>query len=649
MPSLRLKRSPSISINTNNDPADSVPIVAVAGPSEPPSATSDAPMNMQSLTGGSTKRPTGRPRSRTIATVFSSSPIGDRRNGYMRRITSTQDMHIGPHSPRTYQHLSDAGPNADLAPGSPSSRSSQNTYFLASPSASHQQGMFSSPSSIPENPMDQAPASAPSDMSPLAIARKRSRQNSSSSFNSPVDFRLPQGERGVTDEMIRRTSLERASMDLPPKLRTELRASFDKGPRSSLPGGSAERGLEDQMEEEEEEHHHDEVVEHLDVIDPGVSTISHLANAANSILIPPIFSSTRKPVVTLPQISLLASDSQAQLLPEHDGVDRAEKGLVIGVVPGTPSRREPLDELDLHVEHVLRKRDKAKRALKGLWAFLKTPMGIFFGIYGFLCAFWGAAIVLFLLKWINLHNDYDQKLWIEITCQIETGLFTITGVGLIPWRSIDTYRITRITHYMMKSRNIRKERGLKALNDDNDLPDPENGIAPDDVVLSEDDQKALIFQQEKFMKSQTWYRPHETETHRAFPITTALWICLLIDGNSIFQCMLCGTMWGLNMWDRPAWSTGTLVPASFLCGIAAAILIWRGGQNTKKIQEVEDKFRDALGVPEEDEPVKRSTSLKRIFSQRSNQSGVSGKMDKQEAKEEAAQGILEPGPSARTT
>jgi len=28
----------------------------------------------------------------------------------------------------------------------------------------------------------------------------------------------------------------------------------------------------------------------------------------------------------------------------------------------------------------------------------------------------------------------------EISSQVENGLFTVTGVGLIPWRAMDTYR-----------------------------------------------------------------------------------------------------------------------------------------------------------------------------------------------------------------
>lgn len=48
--------------------------------------------------------------------------------------------------------------------------------------------------------------------------------------------------------------------------------------------------------------------------------------------------------------------------------------------------------------------------------------------------------------------------------------------------------------------------------------------------------------------------------------------------------------------QRPAWSTGTLIPASFLCGILAAIFIWRGGQKTKRTKEVERRLRIALAM-----------------------------------------------------
>ena len=55
-------------------------------------------------------------------------------------------------------------------------------------------------------------------------------------------------------------------------------------------------------------------------------------------------------------------------------------------------------------------------------------------------------------------------------------------------------------------------------------------------------------------------------------------------------------MWSLNRFERPAWSTGILIPASFLCGIASAVFIWRGGQKTKRTKEVEERLRLALKI-----------------------------------------------------
>ena len=40
--------------------------------------------------------------------------------------------------------------------------------------------------------------------------------------------------------------------------------------------------------------------------------------------------------------------------------------------------------------------------------------------------FWGAAIVLFLTKMINLHNPVTQGFWVEISSQIENGMVPLT-------------------------------------------------------------------------------------------------------------------------------------------------------------------------------------------------------------------------------
>ncbi|KAJ6598954.1 hypothetical protein DFH09DRAFT_19508 [Mycena vulgaris] len=320
--------------------------------------------------------------------------------------------------------------------------------------------------------------------------------------------------------------------------------------------------------------HHDDIVEHLDVIDPQVGTVSTLTNAANAILFPPMSWYSRKPVVTL------ASPSKVDVS-DPEQPDR----------PG----REYEDSLDRHVEDVLNKPAKFKRTMKGVWAFLKTPLGVLAGIYGFCVVFWGAAIVIFLLKIINLHNSNTQGFWIEVSSQVVNGLFTVTGVGLIPSRVLDTYRIYWIWHYKRRTRMLRSKAGLPELFDLDDLPDP--AYDPNYVhVLTDKEQKDLHRQQVKFQKHQSWYRAHGTETHRAFPINTALLICCLNDGNSIFQVILCGTMWGLDRFQRPAWSTGCLIPASFLCGILSAVFIAIGGNHTKRIEKVKERLRAALAM-----------------------------------------------------
>lgn len=104
----------------------------------------------------------------------------------------------------------------------------------------------------------------------------------------------------------------------------------------------------------------------MDVIDPQVAVVSHLSNAANSIIIPrlPIYS--RRPVVTLPTLTPSATMDS---LPTEESpmVDAdAEKRRLFR------RHKRNRHELDAHVEHVLKRRAKFRRMMKGLWAFLKT-------------------------------------------------------------------------------------------------------------------------------------------------------------------------------------------------------------------------------------------------------------------------------------
>ena len=106
---------------------------------------------------------------------------------------------------------------------------------------------------------------------------------------------------------------------------------------------------------------------------------------------------------------------------------------------------------------------------------------------------------------------------INITCVLSLADYIVTG-------------IIRIWHYKNLTRKLRVKAGLPLLYDEDDLPDPM--YDPNYVhVLSERQErqlhksKAKFFalltilmkrdpDQKQFMKSQTWYRPHGTPTHR---------------------------------------------------------------------------------------------------------------------------------------
>ncbi|KIJ70056.1 hypothetical protein HYDPIDRAFT_121420 [Hydnomerulius pinastri MD-312] len=326
--------------------------------------------------------------------------------------------------------------------------------------------------------------------------------------------------------------------------------------------------------------HHEDVVEHLDVIDPRIRTIASLANAVNSILVPPLYFCSRKPV-----INLVPPKAPGGTVSPHDCESLGSN--VQGVRDG----------LDQHVEDVLNRKAVWKRTIQGIWAFLKTPIGFISGVYAFLVAFWGAAIFLFLVKWIDLHNEDKQGFWVEVCSQVECGLFSVTGIGMIPSRTVDTIRVFKIWRYHRRVRQLQGSVVLPTSSNLGPCGDPK-----DAGFLSEAELQDLRHQQEQFRKSQTWYRPYDTDTHKAFPNNMALWICLLNDGNSIFQVMLSSCMWALNRFNRPAWTTGTLIPASFLCGLVSAILIWYGGQQTRRTEQVEKRMRSALAIPRTESP-----------------------------------------------
>lgn len=402
-----------------------------------------------------------------------------------------------------------------------------------------------------------------------------------------------------------------------------------------------------------------EEIDLLEVVDPAVHTASTLSHIQNSIFLPSLLNPFNSPVIEITHDQYLGSSNLSRRpsvggtkspkleQPNEKRSKIRRESILLKPSPTieeefgkTPSlvrqpkvaaeEEEEENPIDQHILEIVEqnKRQRSwialKRMVSGAWAFLKTPLGIVFGIYGFLVVFWGAALVLILLKWIKIEPIQQYRIWIEICSQILNGLFTITGIGLLPSRLIDWWNISIIIHY---ARIIWQRKGKDNLSDpndilpiDQDLSEAEKAVNPrsstskahrkskeirceklDDErrVLGVKESRRLEMAQTKLCKSQTWYRPHSSATHYAFPIWGACGILVCNLGNSFFQAALCGVMWGLRYSKRPAWTTATFMALSFSCGITSAILIWQIGKRTQKSEEVRKKVEEFLKAKKE--------------------------------------------------
>jgi hypothetical protein len=71
-------------------------------------------------------------------------------------------------------------------------------------------------------------------------------------------------------------------------------------------------------------------------------------------------------------------------------------------------------------------------------------------------------------------------------------------------------------------------------------------------------------------------------------------------------------MWGLNRFQRPAYSTALLILFAFGCGIASGVLIWRGGKKTKRTERVEERLRRVLEMDESEHAVAPDSVLAKL-------------------------------------
>jgi hypothetical protein len=178
------------------------------------------------------------------------------------------------------------------------------------------------------------------------------------------------------------------------------------------------------------------------------------------------------------------------------------------------------------------------------------------------------------------------------------------GDGLAPFRAVDTYHMIFIAHYHRLTWRRRKQQALPKLDNKNDLPSQreedvaisssKGGANGDYSVLTAKQQEKLEHHTAKFQKSHTFYKPHETFTHHAFPLSMLIAIVVLLDFHSLFQISLGACTWGINYHHRPFALTTVILCCSITCNITAGVLIMVGDRRTRKKDILEKLDRQEL-------------------------------------------------------
>jgi hypothetical protein len=220
-------------------------------------------------------------------------------------------------------------------------------------------------------------------------------------------------------------------------------------------------------------------------------------------------------------------------------------------------------------------------------------------VYATLITLFGLAWVLFLIGWINVGGK--QLYLINIIDNVLVALFAIMGDGLAPFRAWDTYNMVFIVHYHHKTWKLRKKEALPKLENKNDLPtqrEEEVGLEESKRgiynVLTEKEQTTLQKHIDRYEKSHTFYKPHETSTHYAFPIAYLIAIQTLLDCHSLLQISLGSVTWGISYHHRPFALTTVILCCSITSNITAGVLISVGDHKTRKKDVIERMYRQEL-------------------------------------------------------
>ncbi|KAF2455561.1 hypothetical protein BDY21DRAFT_289521 [Lineolata rhizophorae] len=381
-----------------------------------------------------------------------------------------------------------------------------------------------------------------------------------------------------------------------------------------------------------------EVVDLLDVVantpalDPEIATLSTLTNVQNSLFVPDLGRYlNRRPTYVL---SRRPSDELARYPTATEGRDESPSGgrrpdarrmatidTITSRMSETPGHFAVLphgtsldgwtmaekQELNDHVRHMLHsRRSKFKRSMRGFGQYVKRPLGFLVTLYATLITLFGLAWVLFLIGWINVGGR--QIYVVHIIDSVLVALFAIVGDGLAPFRAVDTYHMIFVAHYHHLTWKLRRKQRMPALEDKNDLPTKRKSELLTDLeaglnealdtqaysVLSARQQARLDHHATKLAKSHTFYKPHETTTHHAFPLRLLVAIVVLLDCHSLLQISLGACTWGIYYKTRPFAITTVILCVSITCNITAGVLISVGDKRTRKKDVVRRMMRQEL-------------------------------------------------------
>ncbi|ETR99817.1 hypothetical protein M419DRAFT_102000 [Trichoderma reesei RUT C-30] len=366
--------------------------------------------------------------------------------------------------------------------------------------------------------------------------------------------------------------------------------------------------------------------------DPEVQTLSTLTNVQNSLFVPDLGPwINRRPTYVLSQREAgphgrlgRAAEREEERLPEiPDEEARVETGVeptaeAETAAPTTLRRSDTITsrltdshyaalphgfslegwteeeklELDDRVRHMLHsRRSRFKRTMKGFGQYVRRPLGFFVTLYATLITLFGLAWVLFLIGWIYVGDK--QVYTIHIIDSVLVALFAIMGDGLAPFRAVDTYHMAFVVHYSRKIAKAKKQKQKlkdkeaaleQAMVDHNaDVEAAKLDIEYDqDSPLTFKQWKRMRHHQKKLAKSHSFYKPDETFTHHAFPLSYLIAIVILLDCHSCLQISLGATTWGIDYHHRPFAITTVILCVSITCNITAGLVIMVGDRKTRK-------------------------------------------------------------------